>query len=121
MFQQSSADISGQRRTVHCVWERIVDLYDQVLRVAPSSIVAPNRALALAELRGLDAGRRALAALRDDERLSDYPFFCGALADIDRRAGNPAEARPLYERAVGLSRGRAEREAYQRRLDRLDD
>jgi len=102
-------------------WHRIVDLYDQLLRIAPGSIVALNRALALAESRGLDAGRRALAALRGDERLAQYPFFWGALADIERRAGNPAEARPLYERAVSLSRSRAEREAYQRRLDRLDD
>jgi len=102
-------------------WDRIVDLYDQLLRIGPSSIVALNRALALAESRGLDAGRRALAALRDDERLAKYPFFWGAVADIERRGGNFAEARPLYERAVTLSRSRAEREAYQRRLDRLDD
>jgi RNA polymerase sigma-70 factor (ECF subfamily) len=102
-------------------WDRIVDLYDQLLRIAPSSVVALNRALALGESRGLDAGRRALAALRGDERLAEYPFFWGALADIERRSGNLAEARPLYERAVTLSRSRAEREAYQRRLDGLDD
>jgi len=101
-------------------WARIVELYDQLLRIAPSPVVALNRALAVAEFRGLDAGRAALAALADDAKLAGYPFFWGARADVERRAGRPDEARPLYERAVGLSRSRAEREAYQRRLDQLD-
>jgi len=100
-------------------WARIVELYDQLLRIAPSPVVALNRALAVAELRGLDAGRAALAALADDVKLADYPFFWGARADVERRAGRPDQARPLYERAVALSRSRAEREAYQRRLDQL--
>jgi RNA polymerase sigma factor (sigma-70 family) len=97
-------------------WPRIVDLYDQLLAVAPGPIVALNRALALAELRGPDAGREALVAIADDDRLSRYPFFWGARADVERRAGRPAEARPFYERALAVSRNRAERESYQRRL-----
>jgi len=75
--------------------------------------------LAVAELRGLEAGRAALGALVEDDKLAAYPFFWAARADIERRAGRPTEARPLYERAISLSRSRAEREAYQRRLDRL--
>jgi len=98
-------------------WGRIVDLYDELLAINPGPVVALNRALAVAEVRGLEAGRAALAALTDDERLSGYPFFWGARADIERRAGRPAEARRFYERAIELSRSRAERESYRRRLD----
>jgi RNA polymerase sigma-70 factor (ECF subfamily) len=98
-------------------WARIVELYDELLVISPSPVVALNRALALAEVRGLEAGRRALAALTDDERLSGYPFFWAARADIERRASRLVEARQFYERAIDLSRSRAEREAYRRRLD----
>lgn len=101
-------------------WERIVALYDELVVINPGPVVALNRALAVAELRGPDAGRASLLALSGDDRLSDYPFFWGARADIERRAGRSAEARAFYERAVSLSRNRAEREAYQRRLEGLD-
>jgi RNA polymerase sigma factor (sigma-70 family) len=102
-------------------WERIVALYDALLALMPGPIVALNRALAVAELRGLAAGRQALQELADDPKLSDYHFFWGALADIERRAGRPAEARPLYERAITLARSRAERLAYQRQLALLEN
>jgi RNA polymerase sigma factor (sigma-70 family) len=97
-------------------WERIVELYDELMALTPGPIVALNRALAIAELRGLEVGRQALLAVAGEERLSRYPFLWAALADVERRAERPAEARPLYERAVALSRSRAEREAYLRRL-----
>jgi RNA polymerase sigma-70 factor (ECF subfamily) len=100
-------------------WSRIVALYDALHALAPGPIVALNRGLAVAELRGLDAGRQALLAVADDEKLARYPFFWGALADVERRAGRLAEARPLYQRAIALCRNDAERRAYERRLGRL--
>jgi len=100
-------------------WERIVELYDELLAISPGPVVALNRALAVAEVRGLEAGCGALAALTDDERLSAYPFFWGARADVERRAGRAAEARQFYERAIDLSRSGAERESYRRRLEEL--
>lgn len=101
-------------------WQRVVDLYDALHALVPGPIVALNRGLAIAELRGLDAGREALLAIARDQKLSRYHFFWGALADIERRAGRPASARPLYERAIALARNGAERLAYQRKLQRLD-
>jgi len=101
-------------------WRRIVDLYDSLLALNPGPIVALNRALALAELHGLEAGQNALLELEDEPRLQRYPFYWAALADLESRAGRLAAARPLYERAVALARSRAERVAYQRKLDRLD-
>jgi RNA polymerase sigma factor (sigma-70 family) len=101
-------------------WQQIVDLYDALLVVAPSPIVAMNRGVAVAELHGLDAGRQVLRALADDEKLSRYSFFWAARADLERRAGRPSEARPLYERAIALAGSRAERVAYERRLKDLE-
>jgi RNA polymerase sigma factor (sigma-70 family) len=97
-------------------WQRIVDLYDMLQALAPGPVIALNRGLAVAELRGLAAGREALLAVANDEQLAFYPFFWGALADIERRAGRPTEARPLYERAMALARNEAERLAYERKL-----
>ncbi|HWL87720.1 MAG TPA: sigma-70 family RNA polymerase sigma factor [Polyangiaceae bacterium] len=102
-------------------WARIVALYDELLAETPGPIVAMNRALAVAELRGLDEGRRALQAVASDEKLSGYHFFWASLADIERRAGRPTEARALYERAMALSRSPAERGAYQRKIALLED
>src|SRR5262249_9177198 len=100
-------------------WRRIVELYDALLALTPGPIVALNRALAVAELRGPDAGRDALLAVAEDEKLSRYPFFWAALADIERRAGRHAAARPLFERAIALARSRAERLAFERKLEIL--
>ena len=97
-------------------WAKIVDYYDALVQLAPGPVVALNRALALAELRGLDAGRAALASLAGEPRLAEYSFYWAARADIERRAGCTAEAAALYVRAASLARSRAERLSYERRL-----
>jgi RNA polymerase sigma factor (sigma-70 family) len=101
-------------------WERIVAYYDVLVTLVPGPVVALNRALALAELRGLDAGREALAALAGEPKLAQYSFYWAARADIERRAGR-GEARALYQRAAALARSRAERVSYERRLRDLGD
>jgi RNA polymerase sigma-70 factor (ECF subfamily) len=100
-------------------WARIVDYYDALLALSPGPVVALNRGLALAELRGLDAGREALESLSAEPKFARYSFFWAALADIERRAGNTAQARALYQRAVSLATSRAERLSYERRLGSL--
>ena len=101
-------------------WDRIVVLYDLLWRQAPSPVVALNRALALAERDGLDEGRRAVIALASDRKLSTYPFYWAARADLERRAERPAAARSSYERAIAFARSSAERVSYERRLELLD-
>jgi len=101
-------------------WKRIVDLYEDLLQVLPSPVVELNRALAIAELHGFAHGREALERIRDDRKLARYPFFWGALADIERRAGELSRARAHYARAIELARNPAERIAYERRLRLLD-
>jgi len=101
-------------------WARIVDYYDALLALAPGPVVALSRALAVTELRGLEAGREVLAPLDGDPRLLAYSFYWAALADLERRAGRTAEARALYERAASLAKSPAERRSYERRIARLE-
>jgi RNA polymerase sigma factor (sigma-70 family) len=101
-------------------WDRIVALYDLLARQSPTPVVALNRALALAERDGVDEGRRALVALAGDRKLSTYPFYWAARADLERRAEQSEAARSSYERAIAFSRSSAERVSYERRLQLLD-
>jgi len=96
-------------------WAKIVALYDELLGIVKTPIVALNRALAIAELRGLDRGREALQDSLNDEAVARYPFLWGAIADLERRAGRLAEARTYFERAIALARNDAERMAYERK------
>ena len=100
-------------------WDRIVVLYDLLMQQSPSPVVALNRALAVAERDGVDEGRRALMALADDRRLSTYPFYWAARADLERRAEERAAARASYERAIAFARSSGERVSYERRLEVL--
>jgi RNA polymerase sigma factor (sigma-70 family) len=102
-------------------WARIVAYYDALAAIAPGPVVALNRAVAIAELRGPDAGRDALAALAGDARLARYSFYWAACADLARRGGDPAEAVARYRRAIALARSRAERVSYERRVQVLEN
>jgi RNA polymerase sigma factor (sigma-70 family) len=100
-------------------WPRILTLYDELLALFPGPVVALNRALAMAEIHGPAAGREALLALDGDRRMTSYPFYWGALAEIARREGNAREAARFYGQAISVSRSRAERTAYERTLRSL--
>ncbi len=86
-------------------WSQILALYDQLLAVAPTPVVAMNRAIALAEVRGPEA---ALTIL-DDLDLDDYHLFHAARADLLRRLGRPDDAARAYTRAAALAATDAER------------
>jgi predicted RNA polymerase sigma factor len=101
-------------------WERIVGLYEVLAEQSGSPIVALNRALARAERDGVDEGRRELIALVGERKLSRYPFYWAARADLDRRAGCRAAAREHYERAIALARSPAERVSFERRIEDLE-
>ena len=79
-----------------------------------------NRALAVAERDGVDAGRRELIAVAGQRKLSRYPFYWAARADLERRAGRHAAAREDYEHAIALARSPAERVSYERRIESLE-
>ena len=101
-------------------WDRIVGFYQVLAQQSWSPIVALNRALAVAERDGVDEGRRELIALADERKLSRYPFYWAARADLDRRSGCNTTARENYERAIALARSRAERVSFERRIELLE-
>ena len=101
-------------------WDRIVGFYQVLAQQSWSPVVALNRALALAERDGLDEGRRELIALAGEQKLSRYPFYWAARADLERRAGRHAAARDNYEHAIALARSPAERVSYERRIESLE-
>jgi len=96
-------------------WHQILALYDQLLAVWPTPVVALNRAIALAEVRGPEA---ALAIL-DDLDLDDYHLFHAARADLLRRHGRPADAARAYARAADLAPSDAERAFLFGRLEEV--
>ncbi|GAA4560305.1 RNA polymerase sigma factor [Pseudonocardia xishanensis] len=95
-------------------WRQIVGLYELLDRIAPSPVVTLNHAVALAELRGPDAG---LALLRD----LDLPGhrLHAVRAHLHERAGRPAEARADYVTAAALTRSLPERRYLERRAAAL--
>jgi RNA polymerase sigma-70 factor (ECF subfamily) len=97
-------------------WDAIVMLYDQLIRVAPSAVVALNRAIAIAQRDGPDRGIEAIEGIPDRERLERYPFYPAALGEFEQRRGNTAAARAHFERALGLARNHAERRYLEKRL-----
>ena len=96
-------------------WSQVVALYDQLVRIDPSPIVALNRAVAVAELDGPDV---ALAEV-DRLDLDSYHAYHATRADLLRRLGRSAEARTAYERAIELAGNTAEVAYLSRRRDQL--
>jgi RNA polymerase sigma factor (sigma-70 family) len=81
-------------------WGQILALYDQLLAVAPTPVVALNRAVALAEVKGPEV---ALAAVEELDALPGYHLYHSTRADLLTRLGRHAEAADAYERALSLA------------------
>lgn len=98
-------------------WSQIVALYDQLVRLDPSPIVALNRAIAVAEIDGPDV---ALAAVdRLAQPLAGYHAYHATRADLLRRLGRSRDARAAYDTAIELTGNTAETAALTRRRDQL--
>jgi RNA polymerase sigma-70 factor (ECF subfamily) len=91
-------------------WSQIVQLYDQLLALAPSPVVALNRAVAVAEVDG----PQAALALVDGLDLGGYHVFHAVRADLLRRLGRNAEALQAYEAAIARTENATERDFLQR-------
>ena len=86
-------------------WSQILGLYDQLLALSPTPVVAMNRAIALGEIRGPEAA----LALLDDLDLEGYHLFHATRADMLRRIGQTEDAAVAYARAADLATSDAER------------
>jgi predicted RNA polymerase sigma factor len=109
----------ARRRTGIANWSEVLQLYDALLQYAHSPVVVINRALALAELEGAQAGLDALEGLSRDARLADYQPWWAARAELLARTGNREEARHAYDIAIGLERDEPVRRFLDRRRSRL--
>ncbi|MCR8579330.1 RNA polymerase sigma factor [Streptomyces sp. Isolate_219] len=91
-------------------WRQILQLYDQLLALDPSPVVALNRAVAVAEVEGPEAA----LALVDSLPLDRYHVFHAIRADLLRRLDRNAEAAAAYEKALARTDNTAERHFLQR-------
>jgi len=93
-------------------WRQIVQLYDQLLAITPSPVVALNRAVAVAETDGPEAA----LALADRIALEGFYLFHAIRADLLRRLGRDAEAARAYRAAIERTGNAAEQDFLERRL-----
>ena len=105
-----------RRWTASRNWDVVVKLYDALMEVAGSPVVAINRALAIAEEHGAQAGFDAMPTVEHDARLAEYQPYWAARAELLARVGAVAEAGQAYEMAIGLEKDPAVRQFLQRRL-----
>jgi RNA polymerase sigma-70 factor (ECF subfamily) len=96
-------------------WGAIVGLYDRLMAIAPSPVVALNRAIAIGQRDGPEHGIKALRAIADADRLRRYPFYQAAFGELELRRGNTEAARGYFSAAVGLARNDAERRFLEKR------
>jgi RNA polymerase sigma-70 factor, ECF subfamily len=89
-------------------WSQIIALYDQLLAVAPTPVVALNRAIAIGEVHGADAA----LALVDELNLDNYHPFHATRADLLRRLGRNSEAAAAYVRGAAMAPTDAERDFF---------
>jgi len=98
-------------------WSQVVALYDQLVRIDQSPLVALNRAVAIAEVDGPDVALEIVDRLQDE--LVGYHAYFAARAAILRRLGRSEESRAAYDRAIALAGNTAETAYLTRRRDEL--
>ncbi|MDG4766750.1 sigma factor-like helix-turn-helix DNA-binding protein [Solwaraspora sp. WMMD406] len=98
-------------------WPQIVALYDVLLTVVPSPVVALNRAVAVAMRDGPESGLALLDALADDPQLRDYHLYPSTRAELLHRLGRHAEAVAAYRQALDLAGTEPDRSHLRRRID----
>jgi predicted RNA polymerase sigma factor len=106
-------------RTGRSNWAQVIMLYDALLALANSPVVAINRALAVAELHGPAAALAELDQLDADPRLAEYQPWWAARAALFALTGEHSQARHAYEIAIGLERDPAVRRFLERRMAAL--
>jgi RNA polymerase sigma-70 factor (ECF subfamily) len=114
-------------QAVHCAadsfemtdWPQIVALYDHLLSLMPTSVVALNRAIAIAEVEGPSAALTVLDAIAAE--VDDYHLLHAARGTMLRRRGRRKEARAAFERAAQLAANEADRRFLAQQIDVLEE
>ncbi|MBV8345147.1 MAG: sigma-70 family RNA polymerase sigma factor [Candidatus Eremiobacteraeota bacterium] len=98
-------------------WDRLLWLYDILIRIRPSPVIALNRAIAVAQRDGPESGIAAIGAIPASDQLASYPFLPAALGELELRAGRVERARNHFEAAAALARSPMERRFLELRVE----
>lgn len=101
-------------------WTEILGLYDLLVQLWPSPVVALNRAVAVGHARGPDAGMAALDTLAAEPQLAMYGYLAASRAEFLRRLDRPHDARMAYHEALLLTENSIGRDFLTTQLDQLD-
>jgi RNA polymerase sigma factor (sigma-70 family) len=98
-------------------WLAIIRLYDTLMTIRPSPVVALNRAIAVAQREGPERGLEEIRAISDQDRLASYPFYAAALGELELRSGRREVARSHFQTALALARSPMERRFLEQRVN----
>lgn len=98
-------------------WQAIVALYDTLMTIRPSPIVALNRAIAVSQHEGPERGLAEIRSIAGRERMAAYLFYPAALGELELRCGRPETAREHFRAAAALARNPMERRFLDRRVE----
>ena len=97
-------------------WGHIVSLYDMLMTIRPSPVVALNRAIAIGQHEGPERGIEEILSIADRDRLAAYPFYFAALGEFHYRSCNYELAHKQFNKALDLARNPMERNFLQERI-----
>ena len=97
-------------------WQMIISLYDKLMAIRPSPIVALNRAIAVAQRDGPLRGLEEIRAIDNFDRLAGYPFYHAALGEFALRSGRHDVACEHFRTALKLARNAMERKFLEQRV-----
>lgn len=104
------------RRAEDTDWKTIVALYDTLMTICPTPIVALNRAIAVAQNEGPTRGLEEITLIAGRDRLAAYPFYSAALGELEFQRGKRDTARQHFQAALALARNPMERRFLDQRL-----
>jgi predicted RNA polymerase sigma factor len=107
---------SNAQRPEDTDWGQIVALYDTLMTIRPSPVVALNRAIAVAQHEGPERGLQEIRAITGRDRLAGYPFYFAALGELELRCDRHDIAREHFQAALALARNPMERRFLEQRV-----
>jgi RNA polymerase sigma-70 factor (ECF subfamily) len=120
-LEAAIASVHATARTINDTdWARIVSLYDTLMIIRPSPIVALNRSIAVAQRDGPERGLDEIHAIADRDRLLSYPFYWAALGELEFRRQRYDSAQTHFNSALVLARNEMERRFLTQRLQALE-
>jgi len=120
-LQAAIAALHVQARTAEETdWPQIAALYEKLLELHPSPVVALNHAVAVAMSRGIEAGLQRIDDLGRNGALAQYYLFHAARADLLRRLNQKDEAAAAYQKAASLATNRIEVDFLERRMREVE-